>query len=109
MSPARPILFLLLLALPVACAQFPELDAVVSEEAMEAPSPDLVENSVLLQPVEELVLDESTAEELQARAAALEARAKAASEPAISPQERQVLLERAARLRAEAARVAQEG
>ncbi|MDV7145699.1 hypothetical protein R3X27_23700 [Tropicimonas sp. TH_r6] len=107
MRASFPILIPALVAL-AGCAQFPELDATVTEEARAAPAPELVDNSVVLGPASEAILDEETQADMEARAAALEARAEAASGPVISPEEKAELLRRAAALRAEAARVAQE-
>ncbi len=108
MRPFLPILFLATAVLS-GCTQFPELDGAVTEEAKAASAPEIVDNSVVLGPAAEAILDVETQAEMEARAVALEARALAASGPIISPEEKAALLERAAALRAEAARVAQEG
>ena len=71
------LLLAILIPALMACAQFPELDTVVSEEAKNAPPPQL-------KPVDQVLADaqsvpaqkgDSTEEELRARAAALQARA----------------------------------
>lgn len=101
-------IFLCLGLLLPGCAQFPELDATITEQARQAPDPELTDNIVVLGPAAEALLDEETVEELESRAAALEARALAASGPLIPPEERAEILRRAAALRERAAQVAQQ-
>ncbi len=76
---ARPFLLTVLVALPLlaACAQFPDLDAAVSEEAKTAPPPELVPVERILGPATAVPpsTGDETEEELRARAAALRARA----------------------------------
>ena len=59
-----------------ACTQFPELDAVVSEQAKRADYLDLVPAEQLLVHSNLGKLSENTGEELQARAKRLQARAR---------------------------------
>ncbi|NDR59621.1 hypothetical protein [Aliiruegeria sabulilitoris] len=108
MRPAPLLVTICLFVLPTACAQFPELDERITDKARQADRPVLTDNAVVLEPASEALLDTETRDEMLARAAALQARAEAASGPVISPEEKAELLRRAAELRAEAARVAQE-
>ena len=74
----RPLTILCVcLPLLAGCAQFPEVDAVISEDAKNAPPPELVPLDQILEPataVDPAKGDETEAE-LRARAAALQARA----------------------------------
>lgn len=91
------------------CARFPELDAAVTEQAKQAERPRLSDNRIVLEPADTLVIDAETQAEMAARSAAMAARAEAAAAPVVPPKEAAALLDRAAALRAEAARVAPEG
>ncbi|MFD0979611.1 MULTISPECIES: hypothetical protein [Tropicimonas] len=82
-----PILLLCLAAL-AGCAQFPELDAALTEEGRLAPEPELVDNAPLLAAAAAGTVDESTQVALQSRAAALEGRASGLAGPVLLPEER---------------------
>ena len=108
----RPLPFLLLSGLLLSalagCARFPEVEAAVTEEAKAAPRPVLTDNDVVLVPAGEALIDPDVAAELTARSADLRAQAAEATGPILTPEERAAFGTRAALLRAEAARVAQE-
>ncbi len=100
MSPARPKLALLLaLLLPAACAQFPALDAAVSESARTAPDPELVDYRQIVGPATEGAISPETQTTLQSRAEALQSQASSLDGPVLSDGARQELDEATARLK----------
>lgn len=103
-----PIVLLCLAAL-AGCAQFPELDAVVSEEAKAAPDPVLTDNRPLLAAAAGGTIDETTQTSLQSRAAALQGRAGGLAGPVLLPEDRAEIDAAHSRLRGLTARVAPEG
>ena len=68
--------FFLIAALLSGCAQFPQLDGVVSEEAQRADYPELITADSLLSKRSLGRLDENSGEVLLARASRLRARAR---------------------------------
>jgi hypothetical protein len=67
----------LILALAAGCQQFPQLDAVRSDAAMQAPYPRLQPLPPIIEASESGNLTEATTAEINARGAALRARAAA--------------------------------
>ncbi|WP_068114494.1 hypothetical protein [Tropicimonas marinistellae] len=103
LRPAVPLMTVVLLG---GCAQFPELDAALSEEALSAPQPELSDNRPLLAAAGDGSLDEMDQAALQSRAAALQDRTAGLSEPVIGDADRADIDAAHARLRQAAAIVA---
>ena len=90
----RFVPFLLLLGLLPACTQFPELDGVTSDVAENADYPTLLPLDPLMQSTSLPNADaEETEAELQARVAALQARAARLRGQVVDPETRRRLSE----------------
>jgi len=90
----RLTLALLCLASVTACAEFPELDTAISAEARRAPFPELVPIGPILERRNDARTDGTEAEALEARAAALRARARLLRGATINDETRQRLTPR---------------
>lgn len=106
MRRARSLLPFSLACILAGCATFPELEALVSEEARARPDPVLADRQVLAEARAAQTLDETTQQALSARAAGLRARAGQLEAPVVGEDGRQELAAARERLRDGAARVA---